>query len=277
MCASLRGVELAFPLPRGVRYHLRRMALRFNPIERRVLGVLIEKALAQPQYYPMTLNAIVAACNQKNNRDPVMELDEETVWNTLELLRAGGLVTRLLPGMGSRVDRYKHELKERLGWEKPQRAVLCELLLRGPQTPAELRARCERMIAIDGPEMITGILDGLARADPPLVAPLPRQPGQSATRYTHLLYPPDEQPMISAAPAGAALPAAASTLVAHESASPSPEPAGTDKADETGGAAAERRTELENLRSEIAELHQLMTALRRRVERIEADLGISGV
>ncbi|TWT41728.1 hypothetical protein RAS1_28490 [Phycisphaerae bacterium RAS1] len=246
------------------------MALTFNPTERRVLGVLVEKALAQPQYYPMTLNAIVVACNQKNNRDPLMELDEESVWNTLEVLRAGGLVSRLLPGMGSRVDRYKHELKERLGWEKPQRAVLCELLLRGPQTPAELRTRCERMIAIDGPELINGILDGLARTDPPLVAPLPRQPGQSATRYTHLLYPEGEQPAISAPPAAShSAPAAAtSSVVAPTPHAPAPHPA--DGPAERSSLSAE----MENLQAEMAEMHQAIAALRRRIERIEGDLGL---
>ena len=168
------------------------MAPALNEVERRVFGVLLEKALAQPQYYPMTINAIVAACNQKSNRDPVLELDEEAVWNTLEVLRAGGLVSRLLPGGASRVERFKHEAKERLGWEKPQRAVMAELLLRGPQTLGDLRGHCARMFPFDTLDAVSAVLEILRQAAPPMVATLPRGPGQSATRYAHCLYHAEE-------------------------------------------------------------------------------------
>lgn len=113
-----------------------------KPVERRVLGVLLEKSLAQPSYYPMTLNAVVNACNQKSNRDPTMNLNEDAVWDALDALRERGLVARMLAGMSGRVDRFKHEAKTHFGWEKPQRAVMAELLLRGPQTVGELRSRC---------------------------------------------------------------------------------------------------------------------------------------
>jgi uncharacterized protein len=159
-----------------------------NEIERRVLGALLEKSLAQPQYYPMTLNAIVAACNQKSNREPILELDDEAVWNTLEVLRAGGLVSRLLPGGASRVERFKHEVKERFGWEKPQRAVMTELLLRGPQTIGELRGHCARLYPFDTADAVTAVVENLVHADPPRIASLPRQAGQAAVRFAHCLY-----------------------------------------------------------------------------------------
>lgn len=221
------------------------MSLTMNEIERRVFGVLLEKALAQPQYYPMTLNAIVAACNQKNNREPVMELDEDAVWNTLEVLRAGGLVSRLLPGGASRVERYKHEAKERFGWEKPQRAVLAELLLRGPQTVGELRTRCGRMYPFENTESVAAVLEGLAQGETPIVAQLPRTPGQSAVRFAHRLYSDAEW---------SALLAGASAAAPATSAPPAP---------------AERdalQSERDALRAELAELARRVTALEAKQE-----------
>ena len=114
------------------------MSETLNAEERRVLGVLLEKSMTHPQYYPMSINAIVTACCQKSNRNPVMSLDEDAVWSVLERLRAVGLAKRLMPGGASRIDRFKHCVKDVLGWEKPQWAVMAELLLRGPQTAGEL-------------------------------------------------------------------------------------------------------------------------------------------
>lgn len=171
-----------------------------NQNQRRVLGVLIEKSLAQPAYYPMTLNAIVAACNQKSARDPVMELDEDTVWNTLEELRKASLVTRLMPSGTSRTDRFRQETKEVFGWEKPQRAVLAELLLRGPQTIGELRQHCERMYVFENTEAVAAVLDSLRQLTPPVVAILPRGPGQSADRFAHLFAPIERQGSNSSTP-----------------------------------------------------------------------------
>lgn len=221
-----------------------------NEVERRVLGVLIEKALAQPQYYPMTLNAIVVACNQKNNRDPVMELDEEAVWNTLEVLRAGGLVSRLLPGGASRVERYKHEVKEALGWEKPQRAILAELLLRGPQTVGELRGRCMRMYPFETTEAVVAVLDGLGTADPPLVATLPRQPGQSAVRHAHRLYTEKEWAVLA-------------------SASPAGEPPLPTGAASAGSGAHDAPAAVEGLRNEVVELRARLDDLAARMDHLE--------
>jgi len=192
-----------------------------NPIERRVLGVLLEKALTQPQYYPMSVNAITTGCNQRSNRDPVMELDEDSVWKTLEVLRAGGLVSRLLPGGTARVERFKHEAKEFFGWEKAQRAVMTELMLRGPQTVGELRGRCNRMYPFDNTESLSAVLDALSHSDPPRVSILPRTPGQAAIRYAHCFYTPEEWAALTesaestaaaAAPGSVATPGAAADI-----------------------------------------------------------------
>lgn len=233
------------------------MTETLNEIERRVVGVLLEKSLAQPQYYPMTLNAIVVGCNQKNNREPVLELDEEAVWNALEVLRAAGLVSRLMPGGASRVERFRHEALERLGWEKPQRAVMTELLLRGPQTVGELRTRCTRLYAFENTEAVAAVLENLAQHDPPRVALLPRAPGQSAARYAHRLYPPDEWERLAqggersmSGSSGAAAPAAA-------------EPAGR----------APQAAEVAALRERVEGLAAALEELRERVERLEGRAG----
>ncbi len=236
------------------------MPTTLNDIERRVLGVLLEKSLAQPQYYPMTVNAIIAACNQKSNRDPLMELDDEAVWNTLEVLRAGGVVARLLPGEGGRVERFKHEAKESFGWEKPQRAIMAELLLRGPQTIGELRSRCARMYPFESPEMVQGALEPLTTGDSPYVAPLPRQPGRSAVRYAHCLYAPDEWATLTrdASPTAPPPPTAASSAT-----SPAAQPVGEQAELEA------LREDITNLQAEIADVHESLAQLRTRVQRLE--------
>jgi uncharacterized protein YceH (UPF0502 family) len=237
------------------------MAETLNTIERRVLGVLIEKSLAQPQYYPMTLNAIVTACNQKSNRDPVMTLGEDAVWNTLEVLQAAGLVTRLLPGGASRVDRFKHEVKTRLGWEKPQWAVMAELLLRGPQTVGELRGRCSRMYQFENTDAVAAVLDGLGHQDPPRVATLPRAPGQSAVRFAHMLYPPEEWDVVAQPPASGA-------TVAQATAGAAPQPPPT-RIGERGAEVERLRQTVEDLETMVAELDEGLSDLRRRVEALE--------
>ncbi|MEW6250665.1 MAG: YceH family protein [Planctomycetota bacterium] len=250
----------------------RRMSHTLNAIERRVLGVLIEKALANPQYYPMSVNATVAGCNQKNNRDPVLELDEEAVWNALERLRAAGLVTRLLPGGASRVERYKHEVKELLGWEKPARAVMAELLLRGPQTTGELRTRCARMYPFDSPDAVAAVLDTLAQATPPWVATLPRAPGQSAVRYAHRLYEPDEWRQL-----GGAVSREATTPSAPQPVMSAPQPAhGPASPASARGAALEARpaaalqpepaSSSPTITEELAVLREEIASLRRRLD-----------
>jgi len=244
-----------------------------NETERRVLGVLIEKALAQPQYYPMTLNAVVAACNQKNNRDPVFELGEQEVYDVLEALRLRNVVTRVMAAQGARVQRYRHEVASSFGWQKREQAVLAELLLRGPQTVGELRTRCARMVPFDNVEAVTYVLESLADYDPPLVTTMPRQAGQSAVRHTHLLYPEGENPVTAAASAadtGApapAQPAPAMQPVKTPSATAAATEATVTRAD--SAEVAQLRSELEDLQAEVAELHQELAELRKRLDALD--------
>ncbi|MBN1514738.1 MAG: YceH family protein [Phycisphaerae bacterium] len=218
------------------------MAWTKEEIERRVLGVLIEKSLAQPEYYPMTINAIVTACNQKNNRDPVMDVDEDAAYHALEELRLRGAVTVVLPGPGARTKRYKHEVETYFRWQKRERAVMAELLLRGPQTTGELRSRCARMAPFESVDVVMNVLDCLAGYEPPCVVKLPRGAGQSVDRYRQLLY--EERDLPAAAPADA------------QAAAPRAEPLAD---------VAALQQALQALRKQVEELSQ-------RVERIENEL-----
>lgn len=158
-----------------------------SPIEARVLGGLIEKELSTPEYYPLSLNALVNACNQKNSRDPVMLLGPREVEATLDGMRQRRLVG-LFSGADARVPRFKHTLDLVLPMEVADRAVLAELLLRGPQTSGELRGRCERMHAFAGIDAVEEALARLAsRPAGALVRQLPRLPGQKEARWTQLL------------------------------------------------------------------------------------------
>jgi len=154
-----------------------------NEIEVRILGVLIEKELTTPEYYPLTLNSLTNACNQKSNRDPVMHLEEEEVVRWLDKLRLKGFAR--LSGEGGRVPKYCHCLGEKL--VPPELAVLAELLLRGPQTLGELRGRCERMAQFADIAAVEEVLAELQKYELQLVTLLPRQPGQKEQRYAHLL------------------------------------------------------------------------------------------
>jgi uncharacterized protein len=157
-----------------------------NETEARVIGSLVEKQLTTPEYYPLTLNALVAACNQKSNREPVVSYDESTVTNTLERLRDRNLVY-VFYGSTSRVPKYKHMLPSVYELEPPEVAVICVMLLRGPQTLGELRTRTERLYGFSGLGEIQETLDGLTRRDEPLVLKIDRQPGQKEARYAHLI------------------------------------------------------------------------------------------
>jgi uncharacterized protein len=240
------------------------MSETLNAEERRVLGVLLEKSLTHPQYYPMSINAIVTGCNQKSNRDPVTDLDEETVWNTLERLRVVGLVTRLMPGGASRVDRFKHEVKPLLGWEKPQWAVMAELLLRGPQTAGELRGRCARMYPFENGEMVAAVLDNFEQANPPRVTPLPRGPGQSAVRYAHRLYTPEEWARLAEHAASAAAPAVSTP--ASSSTSPAVSSSGPQSTPSLVAEVEKMRGDLADLQAKIGDMNEQLADLRRRME-----------
>jgi len=157
----------------------------------RVLRALIEKEITTPEYYPLSLNALINACNQRSNREPVMNLDEETVRLALHRLDDLHLAGRARLADG-RVTKYEHWLGEAFNFTRAETALICVLLLRGPQTPGELRGRTERMHSFDE---LTDVLAGLQKLmdrEPPLAAVLPRQPGTKELRYAHLLSGPVE-------------------------------------------------------------------------------------
>jgi uncharacterized protein len=158
------------------------MDLILDADEVRVLGALLEKEVTTPEYYPLSLNALVNACNQKSNRDPVVHFDEETVERVLYTLREKALLLNIT-GAGSRVAKYAHRLSEKLNLGRRELALLCELMLRGPQTLGELRTRAERMHHFDDISEVESVLDHL----PELVVRLPRRTGEKEVRYTHLL------------------------------------------------------------------------------------------
>jgi hypothetical protein len=170
------------------------MSLTLTAQQRRVVGVLMEKALATPDQYPMTLNSMVAACNQKSNRDPVVDYNEGDVSRAVQQLTSKGLVTLAPTAHGSRSNRFQHHVEEKLGWGKRWQAIMAELLLRGPQTPGELRSRASRMCPMHDLQMVQVLLDELAANDPPYAKAMPREPGRSAIRHQHLLYEEGEGP-----------------------------------------------------------------------------------
>jgi len=210
-----------------------------NDIEVRVLGSLVEKELTTPEYYPLSLNALTNACNQKSNRDPVMNLGEGDVARALDSLRFKQLA--LLSGEGGRVPKYRHALVEKFRFSPADLAVLCELLVRGAQTAGELRTRCERMHRFADLAAAEATLEELMDRTPPCVAKLPRQPGRKEPRYCHLFA---GEPDLSAE---------AAPVEARG-----------------GGAENERIAALEQevaaLRQELAELYQTVTDLRKALE-----------
>ena len=221
------------------------MQVILSDIEARVLGSLIEKDITTPDYYPLSLNALVNACNQKNNREPVMTLDENAVREALSTLQEKRLAGPA-SGADSRVTKYEHRLQEAYNFDRREIAIICVLLLRGPQTPGELRSRTDRMYHFDALEDVVSTLDRLAHRDPPLAAALPRQPGTKETRYMHLF---------SGEP-----PAAAVMSVER---APTP-------ANAIGGSTIDRIATLEaavaSLRSELAEIQQQLAAFRKQFE-----------
>lgn len=176
---------------------------RLSDTEVRVLGCLIEKELATPEYYPLTLNSLTTACNQKSNRDPVMSLEEADVVRALDRLRFKQLA--LTAADGGRVPKYRHLLAEKLRLGPAELAVLAELLLRGSQTVGELRTRGERMHPLPDTTTVEKVLDELAALDPPLVVKLARQPGRKESRYAHLLAGEPQAEEIPPAPEAARL------------------------------------------------------------------------
>lgn len=217
--------------------------MNLTPIETRVLGSLIEKDITTPDYYPLSLNALMNACNQKNNRDPVMTLDEAAVREALATLQEQRMAGPA-GGADSRVTKYEHRLQEVFNFDRREIAVICVLLLRGPQTPGELRGRTDRMYRFEALEDVVSTLDRLAQREPPLVAMLARQPGTKESRYMHLFSgPPPEQPIMARAPSSA-----------HED--------GVSRVDRI----AALEEEVGRLRAELSEVQQQLAAFRKQFE-----------
>ena len=225
------------------------MSLELSDVEARVLGALIEKESTTPEYYPLSLNALVNACNQKSNRDPVMSLDEETVRRALRSL-TDQYVVRSASG-DSRVVKFEHRLNELYNFHRHEIALLCVLLLRGPQTPGELRTRTERMYSFEDLDAVHSALNLLMRRDPPLVKVLPRQPGTKESRYMHLL-------------SGDTVPPDSSYAHDHDSHSSSAQPPGLSPAE------VSRITDLENelaiLRRELETLREQFAAFQKQFQ-----------
>jgi uncharacterized protein len=160
--------------------------IKLTETEVRVLGSLIEKDITTPEYYPLSLNALVNACNQKTNRDPVMQLDEDAARDALDGLQQQRLAGPAR-GADSRVTKYEQRLQEVFNFTRAETAVLCVLLLRGPQTPGELRGRTERLHRFETLEDVQSALQKLMQREPPLAKVLRRQPGTKEPRYVHLL------------------------------------------------------------------------------------------
>ena len=160
------------------------MDVTLNDNEVRVLGSLIEKELTTPEYYPLSLNSLTNACNQKSNRDPVMALTEEDIVRALDSLRFKQLV--VLSADGGRVPKYRHLLAEKLGLMPAEQAIICELLVRGPQTLKELRTRGERMYPFGDLAAVEEVLQELIRRENPLITLMVRQPGRKEGRYAQL-------------------------------------------------------------------------------------------
>jgi len=176
-----------------------RIPRKLDPAEVRVLGSLLEKEQTNPETVPMTVNALIAACNQKTNREPVMQLTETEVVEALDRLRQEVLAWR---SEGARTERWQQSVVRRWGLDRPGKALMTLLLLRGSQTPGELRTRSERLHAFASLEEVEEALRQLAGIDEPLVRELQRRPGQKETRWTHLvgeLAPEPEEPLVEAA------------------------------------------------------------------------------
>jgi uncharacterized protein YceH (UPF0502 family) len=163
------------------------LVVELSPVEARVIGSLAEKQLTTPQQYPLTLNALVMACNQTSNRDPVVVYDDALVEDALTSLKEAGLLRFVHPGHGRSATRYRQVLDERFGLDARGLSVLAVLLLRGPQTVGELRARTERMADYDGLDEVEAELGRLADGPDPLVSRLPRRPGQKEERWAERL------------------------------------------------------------------------------------------
>jgi len=222
------------------------MPLSLTTVEARVLGSLIEKEITTPEYYPLSLHALSNACNQKSNREPAMQLEEGEIRKALNHLESQSLVRSIAE---SRATKFAHRLQDVFNFYRPEVAIICELLLRGPQTPGELRTRASRMHPFEDLESVHSALQRLGKREPPLVTVLPRQPGTKEARYAHLL--------------GEASPLAAGggkTAGEEES----PEERSSTRSGR--GEIMALREEVAQLRGEVASLHQQFADFRKQFE-----------
>ncbi|HEY7404437.1 MAG TPA: DUF480 domain-containing protein [Candidatus Angelobacter sp.] len=217
------------------------MNIILNAAEARVLGALIEKDITTPDYYPLSLNALINACNQKNNREPVTNYDEETVRLALRNLSDKRLAGTA-GGLDSRVTKYEHRVQEIFNFTRPETAIICVLLLRGPQTPGELRGRTERMHRFEHLDDVLSGLQQLMRREPPLAKALGRRPGTKEIRYAHLL---------------------SGDVDAWE---PPAEAAFASEGSADSGRMAQLEEQVAALQREVAELKQQMAELKKLVE-----------
>ena len=220
------------------------MDFDLSAVEVRIVGSLLEKEVTTPEYYPLSLNALTLACNQKTNRDPVITLTEEAVAAALEALRGKGLVY-FVRETGSRVEKYRQRLSEVLNLDRRELAILCVLMLRGLQTIGELRERAQRLYAFDDLSLVESCLSRMMERSPaPLAVRLPRAAGSKEPRYAHLL--------------------SGNPQVSHS------EPAVCDPTNQVAAAQSERRSALESevagLRQEVAELRKQLAEFRKQFE-----------
>lgn len=242
--------------------------------ELRVLGSLVEKQLATPAQYPLTLNALTVACNQTSSRDPVVAYDERTVEAAVTSVKTRGLARFVHPSHGRSALRFAHMLDEALGLETPQLALLAVLILRGPQTLAELRARTERMTSFSDTREVEGELDRLARRAEPLVARVGRRPGQKEERYAHLLGV-ETLPSSSASIASGDDDRPAPSASAHSSrAGVTAEGTGTGLPHARAITALVSVSEVAALGTEVARLAAEVAGLRRDVDDLRAQLRV---
>jgi uncharacterized protein len=215
------------------------MPLNLSPIETRILGCLLEKERTTPEYYPLSLVALTAACNQTTNRDPIVGYDERTIEGGLDDLRAKKLAM-LIHTAGARVPKYRHTLLDIYNLNARETALLCVLMLRGPQTPGELRSRTERLCGSMTLEEVEACLEDLARGDDPSVRVIPARPGQKEKRYLQLLSAERESEV------PAAIPGPAVKSVSEKS-----------RLDVLEGELSALRSELQALRNELEEFKKL--------------------
>ncbi|MEZ5540897.1 MAG: DUF480 domain-containing protein [Pseudomonadota bacterium] len=219
------------------------MDIHLTPNEARVIGCLLEKQRTTPEQYPLSLNALTSACNQKSNRDPVLDLDEASVQDTVDALMKRHLVSEK-SGFGSRVTKYQHRLCNTefgtLRFSDQEVGIVCVLLLRGPQTPGELRTRTERLCRFQDINAVEAVLEQLMlRDDGPFVTKLPREPGRRESRYAHLFGDVPELP-----------------------------PEATSESDAAAGAGRVGSDRLDRLEQQLGELRAEVASLRARLERL---------